>query len=196
MKHRPIIFLDLDGVVVDFLGGVCKRFNRDLSSLPTGIYDLPTLLGLPWATVDHEVNDYQFWRNLNALPKAKEILELLRTVGDVVILSSPWPQSWASYKAKLDWCEEVLGVPHSDVILSPMKHLLAGPGRLLVDDCLGNCNKWSEQGGYAIHMPCHHNADHLMMIGHDPLCHLAFSLERMIWHIDETERRSKISHRN
>lgn len=180
MKTRPIIFLDMDGVVVDFLGGLCKCFHRDLTSMPTGIYDLPTLLNLPWEKIDGEVDCYEFWYGLRPMPHAKEILELLRTVGDVVILSSPWPQSTTSHRAKLDWCNDKLGVPYSDVILTPHKHLLAAPGRVLVDDCLANCTTWSELGGHAIHMPCHHNRDTVQQLGHSNMSHLAIRLTQML----------------
>jgi hypothetical protein len=33
------------------------------------------------------------------------------------------------------------------------KHLLAGPGRLLIDDHPGNCHDWNESGGVSILFP-------------------------------------------
>lgn len=196
MSDRPLVFLDLDGVVVDFLGGVCRCLGRDPSTLPTGTYDLPTLFNTSWERLDAHIRPYSFWYDLEPMPYAKEIVEILRTVGDVVVLSSPWPQSSASHVAKLDWCERRLGIPHSDVILTPCKHLLAAPGRLLVDDHHGNCEKWSSLGGHAIHMPCHHNKDTVRQIGHSTLCHLAICLEQMLATEAEGKRRRVQSQRN
>lgn len=180
---RLQVFIDLDGVLADFLTGACSRFGRKLDDLPTGVYDLSQLFGLPWAEIDAVIGrDHDFWRNLPSYPWTKSVMNLLReaqidgAIGHVFVLSSPWQQSPECHKAKLEWCDAHLGVPTSDVILTPHKHLLAGPDRLLIDDLPSHCETWCRSGGYAIIFPCHHTTGRLQTFSPNPFIHLALAL--------------------
>lgn len=185
---RIQVFIDLDGVLADFLSAACVRLGRKLDELPTGIYDLARLFEMPWADIDAKIGrDYDFWRHqIPVYPWTHRILTMLRdaqqegTIGDFFILSSPWSQSTECHRAKLEWCDVNLGVPHSDVILTPHKHLLAGPNRLLVDDLPSHCVEWCRCGGYAITFPCHHTNGRLRTLSPDPFIHLVLALASLI----------------
>ena len=141
VADRIQVFIDLDGVLADFLSAACVRLGRKLDELPTGTYDLSRLFEMSWADIDAKIGrDYEFWRHMPAYLWAKDVVALLRKaqtdgiVSDIFVLSSPWQQSPECHKAKLEWCDVVLGIPTSDVILTPHKELRAAPNRLLIDD--------------------------------------------------------------
>lgn len=177
-EARPLVFLDLDGVCCDFLGGLCKKFGRDIDDLPTGIYDLPELFNTSFAVIDDIVrNDYQFWRDLKPYPHTAEMMRFLHSYGEVRILSTAWNKSYCCHLAKLEWCAEHLKISSNEVILTPHKHLLAAQGRLLIDDRIDTCVHWCELGGSAVIFPTHHNSDQIRCLGGSPFHHLLASLD-------------------
>ena len=183
VADRIQVFIDLDGVLADFLSAACVRLGRKLDELPTGTYDLSRLFEMSWADIDAKIGrDYEFWRHMPAYLWAKDVVALLRKaqtdgiVSDIFVLSSPWQQSPECHKAKLEWCDVVLGIPTSDVILTPHKELLAAPNRLLIDDLRSHCEDWSERGGYAIMFPCYHNTDQMWTFSSDPFIHFSVAL--------------------
>lgn len=200
---RLQVFIDLDGVLADFLTHACARFGRELSELPTGIYDLARLFEMPWAEIDAQIGrDYTFWRHVPTYPWTKNVITMLReaqtdgVIGDLFVLSSPWQQSPECHKAKLEWCDVNLGIPTSDVILTPHKGLLAGPNRLIIDDLPSHCEEWCRRGGYAITFPCHHTNGRLQMFSPNPFIHLALALAHVTAMHAETKKQGRHVSRN
>ena len=72
---------------------------------------------------------------------------------DTTALAQP-PSACAG---KLLWLQEHVGVNCRDFVLTPQKHLLAAPGTVLIDDDLGNCQRFTEHGGAALAFPQHWN---------------------------------------
>lgn len=203
---RLQVFIDLDGVLADFLSAACLRFGRKMDELPTGIYDLARLFGMPWPEIDVAIGrNYEFWRDIPMYPWSRSVMAMLRlaqsegSIGDIFVLSSPWQQSPESHRAKLEWCDVNLGIPMSDVILTPHKHLLAGPNRLLIDDLPSHCVEWCRRGGYAITFPCHHTNGRLQTFSPNPFIHLALALAN-VTHVTamhaETKKQSRHVSRN
>lgn len=182
MNPKLDFFLDMDGVLCDFAGGLARRYRKKMSDLPTGVYDMSKLLGTTFEEIDDQIKgDYMFWRELKPYPRASQVLHLFQSVGQVKILSSPWPDSICCYTAKLDWCQEELGFNPSDVILTPHKYLLAGPNRVLIDDRHDLCEQWVSWGGLgAIVCPAHHNSDQVQLIGKDSYDHLSYYLHLLL----------------
>jgi hypothetical protein len=203
VADRIQVFIDLDGVLADFLTHACARFGRTLNELPTGVYDLSRLFGMPWAEIDARIGrDYDFWRHVPMYPWTKNVITLLReaqtdgVIGDLFVLSSPWQQSPECHKAKLEWCDANLGIPTSDAILTPHKSLLAGPNRLLIDDLPSHCEEWCKRGGYAITFPCHHTKGRLQTFSVDPFIHLAIAMARINAVFNESKTRAHHVSRN
>lgn len=194
---RLQIFVDLDGVLANFLQQICLQFNRDLDQLPVGEYRLERLLGMPWTEIDATIGrNHQFWASIPEYPWTRKVLPVLREYGDVFILSSPWQQSAECHKAKLEWCDRVLGVAMSDVILTPHKHLLSAPGRVLIDDCAENCQRWSNRGGHAVVFPCHHNRNTLVGLHPDPFIHFLLAIDLIVTDIHLRTKSSLHGQRN
>lgn len=155
-------FIDLDGVCADLIGAVLRVFNRpDLAeNWPRGEYAIYKALGLDeqrmWERIAQEPD---FWLNLQPYPWANPLIERVTTLGyQPVILSAPKDPESASQK--LRWVETHLGHWRLPAILTWDKHLLARPGRVLIDDCDDHIHQFRDGGGEGILWPQLWNSAH------------------------------------
>ena len=113
---KKILYLDMDGVLVDFGSGIRK-------------YDPEALL--PYA--DHPDEAPGIFSLMDPIPGAKEAVERLSEHFDIYILSTaPWmnPSAWTD---KVVWVKEHYGdLLKKHIIISHRKDLLRGD--FLVDD--------------------------------------------------------------
>lgn len=158
-ENKLIAFVDLDGVLVDFVGGVNKSFN-----LPTEYP--PPKNGLPqWDWFKHygitgkQVNDIctsDFWANLEWTLDGHEILRtIVEYVGskNIYLLTCPMP-NLESASGKARWVGKYLPFYNDRLIITRApKQLLAGPNRLLIDDNDSNIEDFIRAGGKGILVP-------------------------------------------
>ena len=89
------IFLDLDGVLADFVTAAAHLHGRPdiLSAWPLGTWDMHTALGMSsgafWGAIDKAGCD--FWAGLEPFPWTFELFDRLRNIAPVTIASSPSP---------------------------------------------------------------------------------------------------------
>lgn len=141
------IFLDLDGVLVDFREGVSRAHGV---SIPEGLVS-PESMCMSKRLFEEPCHHESFWRELKWMPDGRAILALAEWTGDVYFLTDP-TFSDQSYLGKIQWVE--LNCPRykKRTILCAQKELLAGNG-VLVDDFDENVNAFNLAGGAAILMP-------------------------------------------
>lgn len=137
-----MIFLDMDGVLVDLEGGLRK------AGLHEADYDRDEF----WAKIAHLGTD--FWANLDPYLWTSElVLAAYKTVGqaNVFILSAPSRTCDPVCSGKFMWLRKCLPefVDGGRVIFAKQKHLLAAPGRLLIDDKRQNCEDFYYNYGHA-----------------------------------------------
>jgi hypothetical protein len=166
------VYVDLDGVLVDFVAGVHEAFgvNYSCQNYPykPGMWDMLEDIPRPGATplkngVSNffsfaEINDActkKFWQNLLWTHDGHDIWrEIFFKAGNkldkLVFLTTPMPNS-ESYEGKVKWVE--LNVPLMEkrtVITVTPKSNFASPTSLLIDDKDTNVEEFRAAGGHAI----------------------------------------------
>lgn len=166
------IFLDMDGVLCDFVGGVCRLFEVDQHALEQAwgdAYDICVPLGVTpdelWSRID--AAGPTFWSNLEPYPWAKDLWFQCNIVGRTTILTSP---SWhpSSLEGKLQWLNSHLADgqnPFRRYLFGPEKEMCAAPRHLLIDDRPEMCQRFRDAGGEAFLFPRPWNGAWSM---HDP----------------------------
>jgi 5'(3')-deoxyribonucleotidase len=155
-----ICYLDLDGVLVDFVGGCCRVHdlpNPYLKKSSLGNFRIDKLWGLGagqfWEPLNHE-----FWATLGWTEDGQEILEAVEELfDDVYILTSPSSNPEAS-SGKMEWVLKNIPNYTRRTILTGNKFLLAQKNRLLVDDHDKNIVLFEKYNGKAIQVPRPWNA--------------------------------------
>jgi 5'(3')-deoxyribonucleotidase len=148
------IFLDMDGVIADFMSAALGALGR--SETPEQIttwrcYEqLATSEAEFW---DAQKRDHDFWYNISPYPNIGLFIDCMRSYADVYFASSPsLHPNCASHK--MAWLRNHVGAwTYDRVMLGKPKHLLSGPGRLLIDDFHTNVDNWVKEGGEAILFP-------------------------------------------
>jgi beta-phosphoglucomutase-like phosphatase (HAD superfamily) len=162
------IFLDLDGVLADLRTAMHTAWlNQSWLDVPTwlGYHDSRSPLAhhfegwfmdkARWTV--GPVATQSFWETIPLYPWADELVVQLRRRGHVRILSSPGRPEFAAAACagKMRWCQRFLGMKPRDVLLvgSDQKQLIAGPGRVLIDDTTEIITAWNRAGGIGILFP-------------------------------------------
>lgn len=160
VKH---IFLDMDGVLSDFIGAACRLFERHdvLTNWPLGERDTPKAFGMSasqfWGKIDGAGADY--WANLEPYSWNQELISLIKQTAPFTILSAP-SLGVECPTGKLRWLRTHLGSGFRDHLFGHQKHFCAKPGHVLIDDSEPNVTRFREHGGAAILFPQLWNSNH------------------------------------
>ena len=143
---EPEIYLDMDGVLVDFFNEWAKLVGvknwRDIKNVEKSFELIK--------------KQKDWWANLPTLPSAKTILAKIQEVkGQYKILSSPLAQDPDSIPGKKQWIKKNLsGFSPADIILTHNKSKYAkkadGTPNVLIDDFGKNIKGWESAGGIGI----------------------------------------------
>jgi len=155
-----LIYIDLDGVLVDILKGLCTLFK-----LPH-LYDrwpqndrVSRVLGISDAAVWKAVacHSPRWWVQLPVYPHARELVGMLQDHAPIRICTRP-AEDPMSAAGKLIWMQNFFGDWAFDHYhLTRHKEELARPDRLLVDDQDHNCEAFAAAGGQVIQFPQPYN---------------------------------------
>lgn len=154
------IFLDMDGVLTDFVGASLQLHGRAdaMQNWPLGERDIAKVLNISrtqyWRVIDEQGAD--FWAALEPFPWLAELLEVSRSFAPITILTSP-SIAPSCLEGKVRWLHrhfpKVNGRHFMDYLIGNQKHLLAAPRRVLVDDADSNVDSFRAAGGKAILFP-------------------------------------------
>lgn len=166
------IFLDMDGVLADFVGAAGKIHLFTEADLKPG-EDVTLSLGMTprdfWAPID--ALGESFWENLEEYPWTDELIDLAQhwNKDEWCILSAP-SHSPSCLAGKMKWLQRKFGWDFRRFIFAPktQKHRLgisyATPrverlsgqsyfANTLIDDNDGNCQRFVAAGGSAVVFP-------------------------------------------
>lgn len=142
----PRLFLDCDGVLADFDGGVRALFGMDAARAQARFGG-----GGFWKRIAAHGD---FYNSLEQLPDAPALVDAVRPLGPTILTGLPLGK-WAEPQ-KRHWAERHFpGVPVI-TCMARDKHCHGAPGDVLVDDTLRNGESWERMGGVFVH---HENAE-------------------------------------
>ena len=147
---KPVVYLDMDGVIADFFGGVEKLYGvshwKQLTSDKSK--------DLRQDVIDR-ITGTNFFETLPKFPSADPLIAMIKkfTGGRFSILTSPLRGDHDnSAKWKKVWINQNIEQP-DETIVSGRKEKYAttkGTANILVDDRPINIQKWQDKGGYGI----------------------------------------------
>lgn len=151
------IFIDLDGVIVNWSGGLCKLVGADPSDpkIRELLKQEPFIQGGPFGTTQDVydiVNNagFWFWYELDLLPWAKNLVSLCKEYGDIYFLTSPSTFIDAP-SAKMAYIKSYLN--DEKFIITQHKYTCANASSILIDDLQLNIDLWEQNNGITFHWP-------------------------------------------
>ncbi len=142
---KPIILLDVDGVLADFIGGICRlvndcqsRGNPKISPSDINQHDFMSVLNREQLSiVETWAHQDGFCSDLDWYPAAKVLVRCLQDVGEVYAVTTPWEcPTW--YEERVEWLSRY--IPKNRVIFTHSKELVRGD--VLIEDSAVNLDKW------------------------------------------------------
>lgn len=139
MKQQ--LWIDLDGVLCDFLGGFQRKFGIDFFSIPEED---------AWVLVKEQPN---LWAELDPLPGAKIFWSTIKEYKPIILTAVPKTSFITSAQNKREWIRNHLG---HDILMIPCQGgynkagYITQPGDILVDDMKKNIDPWNKHGGRGI----------------------------------------------
>lgn len=159
-----MIYLDMDGVLVDLVAGIHKSLNRKRPMvIKKGCWDLDELFG---RKIELDNYSIEWWANLPRTAFASDLVESLLAhfkPGDIHICTKP--SSPYSAAGKMVWMTYNYPVLAENMLIvkgSKARACNPGPTDVLIDDYDVNNQEWKEAGGYAITVPQPWNGMHGM----------------------------------
>ena len=151
-EKQPVIYLDMDGVIADFFGGVERMYGvdhwKELTSVKTG--------GDLKQEVIDRITGSDFFSTLPKFPSADALIQLIKsaTGGRFSILTSPLIGDHENSAAqKKVWIAKNIERP-DEVIVSGRKEKWAkqkdGTPNILIDDRPVNIERWEAKGGFGV----------------------------------------------
>jgi 5'(3')-deoxyribonucleotidase len=160
------IYCDLDGVIANFVDGAIEAAALPLTHDDVARWNFFE----PYMSQEHfwtciHAHTY-FWEDLPVYPWAHELVEALRSFGDVVFCSDPSHDDEAA-SGKIKWLKRhgFIGRCSQSFVLTAEKWRLSMQNTVLVDDSNINCQNFAmrmEAEGEAIVFPQRWND----MLGH------------------------------
>ncbi len=150
-----VCYLDMDGVLVDFVGGALAVHGEELPAADVR-WGFPGQIGFSGVNdpLFWEKMGFSFWSSLSWTREGQALLHgLERMFGEnIVVMTSPCDTP-GSVEGKVAWIKRELPAYRRRFFVGPPKHLAAGPGKLLVDDHDGNVDKFHAAGGNVVLVP-------------------------------------------
>lgn len=166
------VFLDMDGVLVNFLKGLHKALDAPYSYDPypykKGLWNMLDAIedfdgDIPTFKQCDDCCNIDFWTNLKWMHDGKEIFSKVVEfcgINNIYLLTTPMPNP-GSGTGKILWVEKNIPVLAKQLIITQAsKSLLARSDTLLIDDRDKNVDEFIKAGGKACLVPRPWNRNH------------------------------------
>lgn len=154
MERKPIVLLDCDGVLADFVKSYLTWLNASAYARPGEPYrqdevhefDIGKALGLPdnmWVEFSAWLNADETRLQFDVLGSSTvEAVRLLKQNCDVLCLTSPLSDCDLWVARRNTWLKQHFSIKKDDIFHGSRKELVRGD--FLVDDRLDNILRWAE----------------------------------------------------
>lgn len=159
-KKDIIIWLDMDGVIANWLKAAANTLSIDLrsSEVRQQLKDgkrMESFVGgdeKMWPLINAEGDSW--WANMEKLPWADDLVNFLKKqTKDLSFLSSP-SDSPLCYSGKIKWVLKNYPELARDVFLGHKKYRCASKNSILIDDTAKKCRQFEKSGGQVFEWPC------------------------------------------
>jgi len=163
MRRNLKILLDLDEVLVDFVGAALKVHGRTFAEIASnwkpGCWDMSVPMGLTpdqfWQPISK--SGEQFWLALQPVKWFSNLITLVELYdSNWYIVTSP-SKCITSYTGKVQWIKSRFGAEFDRFAITPDKILFARPDTVLIDDREDTIREFNNAGGLGILFPAYHN---------------------------------------
>lgn len=159
------ILVDIDGVVADFVGAMCKAHGREnpyLNANTSLTYKMDSLWGMSATEFWKPTLNKEFWAEMEKTEEADSLIQSLEEKfgeNKICFLTSPTlsPESAAG---KMLWIEKNFPAYRRRFLIGPAKEFCAHKKALLIDDHTDNVVKFRQHGGQAFLLPRPWNEGH------------------------------------
>ena len=156
MENNITVFLDMDGVLVNFCGAALAHHNKFIEPCEVR-WNFMSQVGFTGANDQEfwEPLGFDFWANLDWTDEGKRLLQLVESIAgrrNIAIMTSPCRTTGCA-EGKIAWIERECPAYARQYFLGTAKHLCASRNAILIDDNEDNCFKWAERGGLSILVP-------------------------------------------
>ena len=155
MIERPIIGLDIDGVLADMAGSMVTIYNYksicegappfikndsyDVSDLVD--YDFTKLIGKEcFIEMVKTMESKEACSRLPAYNYSKRLYSKLCDIGNVIFITKPFSLYKNWYVERNTWIKKNFGVNQDHIIYTSKKHLINAD--ILIDDCIDVIKDW------------------------------------------------------
>lgn len=164
-----IALVDMDGVLVDLVGGALKLFNieqtvEQFCANHLGDWHIDVRCGVPKHRFYESMTE-EFWINLDWMPDGKEILRIVEStfgVENVYLWTSPISTD-GCYDGKKKWVLRNMPTQYhrsGRLVVGAAKFLGACSKKILIDDSDHNIEAFREAGGHVCLVPRLWNVEH------------------------------------
>ena len=148
-----MILLDMDGVLVDFVGAANALHDRP-DYIPDR-YDYWTEWGITEDDFWRPINELgeAFWANLPLYDWAEDLIHYCLSLDNIFVATKASTRVPSSTAGKIKSIKRIFGASFDDFAVISDKSRLAARGRILIDDHPTNCFHFQFAGGQAIVFP-------------------------------------------
>lgn len=145
---QPIVFVDLDGVLVDLQKGFADLTEKPYKKLSHQSFSKIIQKYLKNLSVKQIIN---FWSHLPETKECKQLWSKLSQFQPIILTACG--NCEATCKGKKEWCKKHLGLENARVFCSKNskeKQFYASPKSILIDDYDSNIEQFNNAGGHGI----------------------------------------------